>query len=209
MHIDTTDPRAAASAGGDAADQAALSRTSEGLGTRPFGPTFFLGPLRAFVRERCPSPDEGLPRVTVHLEDGSALDVCHVKGLSEDLVALAVYDPVQPFGCRAMATLLVPYAAIARVAIRAGLPHDASLGFDAARRPVVLTDDTPSARAAEELLRAAAGALDGPHAAACLSGSAPPCGSGGGLVTRGPTGRAARRDSEFGRGPAAGIGSAS
>lgn len=33
----------------------------------PFGPGFFLGQLRAFARERCPDPGEGLPNVELHL----------------------------------------------------------------------------------------------------------------------------------------------
>ena len=107
-------------------------------------------------------PGEALPRVTLHLADGEALDVCHVIALASDWVALAVYDPAQPLGSRAMATALVPYGSIARASIRAGLPHDPSLGFDAARRAVVVTDTMPASRTAEELLRAAS---EGPASA--------------------------------------------
>jgi hypothetical protein len=83
----------------------------------PFPPGFFLTELRAFVRDRCPDPSEGLPAVEIHLRDGVVLDVCHVIGLTESWVALSVDDRAIA-GIPSMRTELVPYAMIVRVTVR-------------------------------------------------------------------------------------------
>ncbi len=47
-----------------------------------FGPSFCLGQLGRFVRDRCPDPNEHLPVVQVHLADGEPLDIHHIIGVS-------------------------------------------------------------------------------------------------------------------------------
>lgn len=120
----------------------------------PFGPGFFLGQLRAFARECCPSHLEPLPSVIIHLATGEALGLCHVMGLAPSFVALAVHEEARGSGTTSMAmrTELVPYALIARVTIRPRGGADAHVGFDAGFEPRLLAQ-TPSP---EELLAAAA-----------------------------------------------------
>ena len=101
----------------------------------PFGPGFFLGQLRAFARDGCPDPAEGLPTVHVHLATGDVLDLCHIVGLGASFVALAVREAEgEP---RRMRTELVPYQLVARVTIRppGGGGH---VGFDVDHAPRVL-----------------------------------------------------------------------
>lgn len=118
----------------------------------PFGPSFFLGPLRAFARERCPDPQEGLPAVEVHLATGEALDLCHVAGLAPGFAALAVRERCGADGPVRMRTELVPYGYIVRVTVRPARADAPRLGFDVAHDPRILTEGlTP-----EETLRAAA-----------------------------------------------------
>lgn len=104
----------------------------------PFGPGFFLGQLRVFARDRCPSSSEELPSVAVHLATGEVLELCHVIGLAPTFVALAIHeDPERGRGGPgAMRTELVPYGIITRVTIRSrrGDPG-ARVGFDASREP--------------------------------------------------------------------------
>jgi hypothetical protein len=120
----------------------------------PFGPGFFLGQLRAFARECCPSHLEPLPSVFIHLATGEVLGLCHVMGLAPTFVALAVYVEARGSGTNSMAmrTELVPYTLIARVTIRPREDGDAHVGFDAGFEPRLLAQ-TPSP---EEMLAAAA-----------------------------------------------------
>lgn len=120
----------------------------------PFGPGFFLGQLRAFARECCPSHLEPLPSVFIHLATGEVLGLCHVMGLAPTFVALAVHEEARGSAAssRAMRTELVPYTLIARVTIRPRGDADAHVGFDAGFEPRLLAQ-TPTP---EEVLAAAA-----------------------------------------------------
>lgn len=104
-----------------------------------FGPSFFVSQLAPFVRDRCPSPEEGLPRVLIHLTGGELLDVCHVMALSPRWVALAVFDEDAR-----MRTELVPYGSIARLAICAprASADDRKVGFRQATGPTVIDRGT-------------------------------------------------------------------
>lgn len=106
----------------------------------PFGPSFFLGDLGRFVRDRCPDPKEDLPLVEVRLADGDTLDVCHIIGVSPQWVMLAVRDPANHRD--GMAVELVPYAMIRHVRIGARRTGGASIGFSQARPPEVLSPET-------------------------------------------------------------------
>jgi hypothetical protein len=120
----------------------------------PFSPAFFLGQLRAFARECCPSHLEPLPSVSLHLATGEVLGLCHVMGLAPSFVALAVHDEARGGGATSMAmrTELVPYALITRVTIQPRRDADAHVGFDAGFEPRRLAQ-TPTP---EEMLAAAA-----------------------------------------------------
>ena len=115
----------------------------------PFGPLFFLGHLKAFVRDRCPDPSEARPVVRLHLIGGDVLDVCHVIGLAPGFAALAVYED----GGRRMRTEIVPYIAIVRVTISADR-RESEIGFGQTQPPAILSDTGPAS--AEELLKRAA-----------------------------------------------------
>lgn len=110
-----------------------------------FGPSFFLGHLGRFVRDRCPDPKENLPVVLAYLADGESLNVCHIIGVSPRWVMLAVRD-ARGHG-DGMAIELVPYGLIQRVSIRTGRAEGASIGFSQTRAPEII--------GAETLLRAA------------------------------------------------------
>lgn len=98
-----------------------------------FGRSFFLGHLGAYVRDRCPDPDEALPFVHLHLVNGEMLDVCHVIGLTPRWVALAVYEGTS----RAMRTELVPYETILRITISPGHALENHMGFRQEAPPAV------------------------------------------------------------------------
>lgn len=126
---------------------------------KPFGPLYFLTQLRAFVRDCCPAPEDGLPFVELHLVDGTTLDLCHVVGVAPQWVALAVNDEELADGVRRMRTEFVPYATILRVTIRPARVESPGIGFFQEGRPQVLgssAQDSPTA--AETALSAAAGA---------------------------------------------------
>lgn len=127
----------------------------EGPSTWPFGPTFFVGPLRAFARGHCPDPSEHLPAVTIHLASGEALELCHVAGLAPGFAALAIRELVTPSGQTIMRTELVPYGLISRVTIRPVADEPRQVGFNSEHVPTVLSvgSTTP-----EEILRCAASA---------------------------------------------------
>lgn len=101
-----------------------------------FGPSFFLGQLGRFVRDRCPDPTEDLPTVHVHLADGASLDVCHIIGVSPRWVMLAVYD--EDSHRDGMAIELVPYELIRRVAIATRRAEATSIGFSQPRPPEIV-----------------------------------------------------------------------
>ena len=131
----------------------------------PFGPEFFLQQLRAFVLDRCPDSDSGLPQVELHLGDDATLDICHIIGVAPSWVVLAVKDrsraPVAP----QMRTEIVPYACILRVTISSGLADGARVGFDTRHVPRALTDIDRRTTMAEAMLLSA------------RDGAAPPAGS--------------------------------
>ncbi len=127
-------------------------------GPWPFGPTFFLGQLRAFARGQCPDPSEHLPAVTVHLATGEALDLCHVAGLAPTFVALAIREHVTSSGKMLMRTELVPYALITRITIRPVV--DAKhMGFDSEHAPTVVSGGIATP---EDVLRCAAASPETP-----------------------------------------------
>lgn len=111
----------------------------------PFGPAFFLTRLGAFVRDRCPTPADGLPIVMLHLADGEVLDVCHVIGLARSWVALAVHDERGLPGPPRMRTVVVPYCAVTRVTFRADTADGVRVGFRQAREPVAFSADSKQA----------------------------------------------------------------
>jgi hypothetical protein len=154
----------------------------------PFGPRFFLTQLRAFARDRCPDPAEGLPVVHLHLGDGEVLDICHLIGLAPRWVALAVRETEGKEGPSVMRTELVPYEVIHRVTIRAARPAETHIGFDQGRMPQVFADAEPGPPPSpEEALRAAATATGAARGKAATSGP------GATTMTRGVPPRAARR----------------
>ncbi len=106
----------------------------------PFGPGFFLGQLRAFARDRCPDPAEGLPAVQIHLATGEVLDLCHVVGLGPAFVALAVVEGEGER--RRMRTELVPYQLVVRVSIHPPGVRG-HVGFDVDHAPRVLEPAGP------------------------------------------------------------------
>jgi len=130
---------------------AALESTDKQV---PFGPLFFLQQLAAFVRDRCPAPEEGLPVVSLHLLDGEVLDVCHIIGVSPRWLALATFDTEKASDKPPMRTELIPYSIIARVRIgssRHDWPH---IGFNVGHEPDVLRALAPRAgMSPEETLR--------------------------------------------------------
>ncbi|HLG54301.1 MAG TPA: hypothetical protein VI485_03155 [Vicinamibacterales bacterium] len=105
-----------------------------------FGPSFFLGQLGRFVRDRCPDPTENLPMVEVRLVDGETLDVCHIIGVSPRWVMLAVRDAASHRD--EMALTLVPYETIQRVGISTRRAEGSSIGFSQAQPPEIITPET-------------------------------------------------------------------
>lgn len=121
-----------------------------------FGPVFFLTHLRAFVREHCPDPAEGLPAVELALVDGTRLRLCHVIGVAPAWVALAVFDE-NSAGERMMRTEFVPYASIARIGIRPPRGEGPDIGFLQSGPPAILGERSAGSAVAEQVLRTAAG----------------------------------------------------
>lgn len=144
-------------AGKDADEQAPKPLPDEFALPCPFGPAFFLQQLHAFVRDRCPKPDEHLPAVAVHLADGEVLDVCHIMGLSPRWVALAVHDIERSsHEPSPMRTELVPYQIVSRITIRSTRKELARLGFEMGKKPPLWTARDKEQLSPEETLRAAA-----------------------------------------------------
>ena len=105
-----------------------------------FGPSFFLGHLGRFVRDRCPDPKENLPVVQVRLADGETLDVCHIIGVSPRWAMLAVRDAASTRD--GMAIELVPYEQIRRVGISNRRAESGSIGFWQTRSPQIIEAET-------------------------------------------------------------------
>lgn len=105
-----------------------------------FGPSFFLGQLGRFVRDRCPDPTENLPMVEVRLVDGETLDVCHIIGVSPRWVMFAVRDAASHRD--EMALKLVPYETIQRVGISTRRTEGSSIGFSQAHPPEIIAPET-------------------------------------------------------------------
>ena len=120
----------------------------------PFGPSFFMTQLRAFVRDRCPDPAEALPSVEIELDTGEIVDVCHVIGVAPHWIALAARDSGQS-SAPSMRTELIPYATIRRVMIRPVRPGAAVIGFDREHRPTLFPSPETTAEAALDLAASA------------------------------------------------------
>ena len=105
-----------------------------------FGPSFFLGHLGRFVRDRCPDATENLPLVQIHLADGVTLDVCHIIGVSPRWVMLAVRDSASHRD--GMAVELLPYEMIRRVGIASRRAETSSIGFSQAHPPAIIEPET-------------------------------------------------------------------
>lgn len=105
-----------------------------------FGPSFFLGHLGHFVRDRCPEPTENLPLVQVRLADGETLDICHIIGVSPQWVMLAVHDDTNQRD--GMAIEFVPYEQIRRVGIATRGSAAASIGFSQPQPPAIIAPET-------------------------------------------------------------------
>ena len=112
-----------------------------------FGPSFFMGHLGRFVRDRCPDATEHLPVVRMRLSDGETLDVCHIIGVSPHWVMLAVHDGAH--GRDEMAIAMVPYDAVVRVTVSTRHAEASSIGFAQVHAPEII--------APEALLKAAMG----------------------------------------------------
>lgn len=129
---------------GDSRDEAATQQAAAAFVRADvactFGPSFFLGHLGRFVRDRCPDPTEDLPLVQVRLADGETLDVCHIIGVAPRWVMLAVRDSA---GHReGMAVELVPYELIRRVGIGSRHTEGSSIGFAQAEPPAIIAPET-------------------------------------------------------------------
>lgn len=133
-----------------------------------FGPSFFLGHLGRFVRDRCPDATENLPLVQVRLADGETLDVCHIIGVAPRWVMLAVRDAGSHH--EGMAVELVPYEIIRRVSIGSKRPEGSSIGFAQIEPPAIIAPET--------LLRAAmAPRADGAGGVGTAAGASPTSGA--------------------------------
>lgn len=147
-------------------ERGASAETAEllvsGAAGAPFGPAFFLTQLRAFARERCPAPEEGLPAVELHLVSGETLDLCHVVGLAVPFVVLAIREDKA-----VMRTELVPYGLIARITLRTAPTKGPHVGFDVTHEPALLpgawaTTPEDALRSAAALPRAVSASSEGP-----------------------------------------------
>ena len=105
-----------------------------------FGPSFFLGHLGRFVRDRCPDPKEDLPLVQLRLANGEVLDVCHIIGVSPRWVMLAVRDAANHQD--SMAIEVVPFEHIRGITIRTRHAGGGAVGFSQSRAPEILAAET-------------------------------------------------------------------
>lgn len=129
------------------ADEHAIARLLDTVRC-PFGPRFFLERLAGFVRDRCPDASERMPRLELWIAGSEPIRICHVIALAPQWVAVAAAGRDGE-----MRTEIVPYELITRVTIAAA-PRERGIGFDQARRPLVLVD---GALSPEEALALAAG----------------------------------------------------
>lgn len=123
----------------------------------PFGPAFFATRLAAFVRDRCPTPEDGPPVVLLRLCDGEVVDVCHVIGLARNWVALAAHAERGAERTPRMRTEIVPYAAILRVTFMADTRDGERIGYRQESEPLAFVGGGGAAGpfSAEGMLRAA------------------------------------------------------
>lgn len=161
MAPETTAPETAA------LDEAAVAMLLRAATRHAFGPSFFVGQLAAFVRERCPDPAERLPHVQLWLAGGEVVTICHVIAVAPRWVAIAARTSDARGDKMEMRTELLPYELIARVTISGGPPRGRGMGFDQLRPPAIIADD----RTPEQVLLAAAGAEG--EIAACASHMTP------------------------------------
>ena len=108
--------------------------------TCPFGPSFFLGHLGRFVRDHCPDPKENLPTVQIRLADGTALDLCHIIGISPHWVVFAVRDTAGRH--EGMVIEIVPFDLIRRVSIQTRHAEGGAVGFLQTRPPAIIGAET-------------------------------------------------------------------
>lgn len=120
----------------------------------PFGPTFFYTQLRGFVRDGCPEASENWPTVELRLRSGECIQICHIIGVAPLYVALAVYEDDKADDPPAMRTELLPFDQIERVTVRPMQHKSPGFGFNVARVPSLVTQD--SMMTPEQALRAAA-----------------------------------------------------
>lgn len=122
----------------------------------PFGPAFFATRLAAFMRDRCPTPEDGLPVVLLHLTDGQVIDVCHVIGLASAWVALAAHAERSEERGPLMRTEVVPYVSILRVTFMTDTRVGERIGYRQESDPLAFVGNGPAGRfSAEEMLHAA------------------------------------------------------
>ena len=126
---------------GDEAERAgALRAFAEADLACPFGPSFFLGDLGRFVRDRCPDAAERLPVVRIRLADGETLALCHIMGVSPRWVMLAVHDGASHGD--GMAIELVPYEMIRRVHIGTRRAEGGAVGFAQTHSAQIIAPET-------------------------------------------------------------------
>lgn len=119
------------------AQRAAMTAFARSDAACVFGPSFFFGQLGQFVRDRCPSAEEHLPLVEIHLTDGETIAVCHIVGIAPRWVMVAVWEKGGHHDD--MAISLIPYEIIQRVHIRTRRETDvATIGFQQAHSPTIL-----------------------------------------------------------------------
>lgn len=128
-----------AASGGAEAERMRATAFAEADQACAFGPSFFLGHLRRFVRDHCPDPGEHLPVVQIRLADGETLDLCHVIGVAPRWAMLAVRDGDSRSG---MAVALVPFEVVRGVMIRTRQVKAGAVGFEQAGAPAVITAET-------------------------------------------------------------------
>lgn len=116
-----------------------------------FGPSFFVRQLGALVRASCPTAQERVGIVELHLLGGEVLEVCHIISLTPAWVALAVFDELrQGDGGQSMRTELVPYGCIARVTISSQVRSTGRIGFGQDHQPdLSLQQSIPAERLLE------------------------------------------------------------
>ena len=150
-------------------------------GNAYFGPSFFVSHLGALVRANCPTAEERVGIVEVHLVGGDVLEVCHIVSLSPQWVALAVFDDRRDASAGdQMRTELIAYPCIARVTIRSVPRSSGRIGFGQDAPPQVSVQPFIPA---EQLLARAAGVV-GVNAAIDPDQDSPAAGV---LLSQGPT----------------------